>query len=88
MVREYASIMNKDEVWKCKDGREILVKDMGDTHMRNCLRHLGRRGYDVPKEILSLTLFELQEAMRKQIRVLRKEQELFDGCDATEADIY
>lgn len=28
----------KDEIWKTKDGTEIEVKDMTESHVRNALR--------------------------------------------------
>lgn len=30
-------------IWKCKDGREIAVRDMEDAHLVNTIRYLERR---------------------------------------------
>lgn len=35
----------KSEVWTCKDGREIAVKDMKISHVENALAMLKRNGY-------------------------------------------
>ncbi len=62
--------MSKDKIWRCEDGREIPVEDMSISHMQSVLRYLAKQGYDVPKNILSLAVFELRDEMRKQIRAL------------------
>ena len=34
--------MSKDEIWVCNDGRELLVADMDEAHVRSCLRMVIR----------------------------------------------
>lgn len=35
----------KDTVWTCKDGREILVRDMDTSHIINCIRLIKNRNW-------------------------------------------
>lgn len=33
------------ETWRCQDGRELLIRDMEDEHISNCIALLRRNGY-------------------------------------------
>lgn len=39
--------------WKCKDGRELDIKDMETSHLKNAVAMLRRKGVVTPDEYFS-----------------------------------
>lgn len=42
----------KEKIWKCKDGTEIKVSDMEDSHLINSIKMLERKGFVSPEALM------------------------------------
>ena len=52
----------RDKIWKCKDGKEIAIKDMTDSHLQNTIALIERTAEKQEQE-LSVTNCPFQGEM-------------------------
>lgn len=58
----------RDTVWRCADGRRLLVSEMSDSHLHNTIAKVRREGWRIkylPRLEIELTIRAIKNEGRK-----------------------
>lgn len=80
-----------DLIWTCKDGTEVKICEMTDSHLKNCIAYIERESVEVPYgslhdinsfdvNVVPMTeYFEEEYEAMKLVVTLRKIKKMEDG---------
>jgi len=77
----------REQIWRTKDGREIIVSDMTEEHVRNTLKLFFRKRINPTREKMKVSDMKTEYA-RNLLRIIIWELGEMEAMDATEVDIY
>lgn len=70
---DYDGVFDDDagDIWRTRDGRLLLIKDMDDKHLENTIRYLRARGVRTEEEVLISPIAKTEAALTQHPDALR-----------------
>lgn len=70
----------RTQVWRCHDGRQMLIRDMDDRHLENAIRMI-HRGHDAKGRIVRSVTARLLPALlvEQEIRRIRRDDRNYNN---------